>query len=289
MESPKNRVVGFVLITTFLTLILFFSKIQFPSVSLFSILLMWTPALAAFIMSVLGNRPLKEIGWKVEFKWIGIAWCLPVIYALFAYGLLWAVGSISFPNPTFLERAQLTMGIEMQSTWKLIVLAFFFITIVNLVPASVFALGEEIGWRGFMVPEMLKWMGFFKTAFFSGLLWSFWHLPGILSGEYGESSTSLAFRLVCFFLLVLSGSLMLTWLRVGSSSIWPAAIFHATHNGVIQTFFERLHLPTESSVYWTGEFGLGLALTATLLAAGVAILVLGKKGQGRRVSTTDYT
>ncbi len=288
MKTSKNRVIGFVLLTAFFTLTAFLAQVQFPSFSLSSILLMWTPAIAAFIMSWLGKRPLKELGWKVEFKWIGIAWCLPVIYAFLAYGLLWAVDVISFPNPTFLERAQLTMGVEFQSNWKLIVSAFFFITIINLIPATIFALGEEIGWRGFLVPEMLKWIGFFKTAFFSGLLWALWHLPGILSGDYGDANTSMAFRLVCFFVLVLSGALILTWLRVKSSSIWPAAIFHATHNGVIQTFFERLLVPTESSAYWTGEFGLALALTSALLATIVVLLFLRKRGMSRPISMDYY-
>jgi membrane protease YdiL (CAAX protease family) len=39
------------------------------------------------------------------------------------------------------------------------------------------ALGEEIGWRGFLVPELSRKMSFTGTAILSGAVWSCWHYP----------------------------------------------------------------------------------------------------------------
>ena len=43
---------------------------------------------------------------------------------------------------------------------------------VGFVPKTGRALGEEIGWRGFLVPELSKVTGFTGTALINGLMWS---------------------------------------------------------------------------------------------------------------------
>ncbi|MDX5338312.1 MAG: hypothetical protein LPK25_04750, partial [Cyclobacteriaceae bacterium] len=88
----------------------------------------------------------------------------------------------------------------------------------------------------------------------------------ILSGNYGGEATPLAFRLFCFVGMVLAGGVILAWIRLESESIWPVAIFHATHNGVIQAFFERLTIPVELTPYFGGEFGLLIPLFSLVLA-----------------------
>lgn len=57
------------------------------------------------------------------------------------------------------------------------------------------------------------------------------------------------------YLSVSSPSLMLAWLRMKSGTIWSAVIFHTTHNGVIQSFFDLSTANTGSTKYFTGEFG----------------------------------
>ena len=43
--------------------------------------------------------------------------------------------------------------------------------------ASPTATGEEIGWRGFLVPELAKVLPFTGVALVSGLIWASWHYP----------------------------------------------------------------------------------------------------------------
>ena len=125
---------------------------------------------------------------------------------------------------------------------------------------------KEIGWRGFLVPELAKWMSFRKTALVSGAIWCVWHMPPILSGSYGTTDTPRWYQIGCFSAMVLSSAVVLAWLRMKSGSIWPVTIMHATHNGVIQAFFDRITKDSGHTHYFSGEFGVALVLPFAALA-----------------------
>lgn len=66
-------------------------------------------------------------------------------------------------------------------------------------------------------------------------------------------------------MVIASGGVM-AWLRMRSGSIFPVAIMHATHNGVIQTFLDRITFDTGRTAYFAGEFGLALLPGLLLMA-----------------------
>lgn len=266
--KTNPKILFFIILVTGLTLFAHFFGANLPQMFQ-SMLFMWTPGIAAIVASLVYRRSLKEIGWRINWKWMGFAWVIPIVYATVSYGLIWGLDLGKMPNPTFLERAQLTTGFVSESHLAIIAVAFLYITLVNLLPAMLLSLGEEIGWRGFLVPELAKLNSFTSTALISGVIWAAWHLPGILSGNYGGESTPLAFRLFCFVLMVLAGAVILTWIRLESGSIWAVAIFHATHNGVIQAFFERLTVPVEVTPYFSGEFGVAIPLFSLAIAGWI--------------------
>jgi uncharacterized protein len=45
-------------------------------------------------------------------------------------------------------------------------------------------IGEEIGWRGFLVPELVKRHSLPATAIISGFIWAIWHYPVLLFADY---------------------------------------------------------------------------------------------------------
>jgi uncharacterized protein len=261
--SPK--IIQFVVLTAILTLASYFLGERVLG-GVNSLVIMWTPGLAAILISLIHKRSLKEIGWRLNWKWMGLGWIIPIAYATLAYLTIWILGLGDVPNPTFLERAQLTIGFESESSLAIILVAFFYITLVNLLPSMVLGLGEEIGWRGFLVPELTKKNSFITTALVSGTIWAIWHLPGILSGNYGDNTAPLWFRLFCFLIMVLAGAVILAWIRLESGSIWAVAIFHATHNGVIQAFYERLTVFNEFTPYFAGEFGLAIPIFSVVFS-----------------------
>ncbi len=262
----KRRVIFFVIFLIPLTALSHFLSSANLNQNLQSLLIMWTPGIAAIIAGLFTHRSLKKIGWSFSIKWISAGWAIPIIYGFIAYGAVWATGLGGVPNPTFLERARLTLGMSSESDLLIIISAFLYITVVNLIPAMVMSMGEEIGWRGFLVPELTDWIGFKKASWLSGIIWGLWHLPGILSGAYSATGTPLAYQLFCFILMVISTGVILAWLRMKSKSIWPAAIFHATHNGAIQMFFDRITFDTGHTAYFIGEFGLALVPVIMVIA-----------------------
>ncbi len=91
------------------------------------------------------------------------------------------------------------------------------------------ALGEEIGWRGFLVPELAKRMSFARVSLLSGIIWTSWHSPILLFADY-NAGTNRWYALGCFAVTVTAASFLYAWLTLKSGSLWPAALLHASHN-----------------------------------------------------------
>jgi uncharacterized protein len=265
-QTPARRVIYFLLFLLVFTSVVFLLTSRMQGTPIASLLIMWTPGLAAILVSFLTRRSFKEMSWGLRpAKWLLVGWVIPILYGFMAYIPLWLTGLGGVPNPTFLERARLTLNMPTGSDSLVILSAFGFISIVNLLPAMLMSLGEEIGWRGFLVPELSKWIGFQKASLLSGVIWGAWHLPGIFSGDYGSLDTPLVFRLVCFAAMVLFTGVIFAWLRIMSGSLWPVVIMHAVHNNVIQAFFDRITFDTGYTLYFTGEFGIALGISTLLI------------------------
>jgi len=125
-------------------------------------------------------------------------------------------------------------------------------------------LGEEIGWRGFLVPELARAMPLGRVALVSGVIWASWHVPGLLFADY-NGGTPAWYSLLCFTVLVLGASFVFAWIRLRSGSVWPAAILHASHNLWIQGVFDPFTADTGRTAWIIGEFGAALALTGIVI------------------------
>ncbi len=104
--------------------------------------------------------------------------------------------------------------------------------IVSGVTVSFAAFGEEAGWRGYMMPKMIKLWGVGKAVVIGGIIWGIWHWPLTYVGHnfgteyFGYPFTGFAAMCVlCIFM-----GIILTYVTYKSGSIWPAAILHAINN-----------------------------------------------------------
>jgi membrane protease YdiL (CAAX protease family) len=228
--------------------------------------LMWSPGLAALATCGICRIGVGALGWR----WGGTryqleSYLVPFLYSLVAYSLVWLLGLGGVPSRSFLADSQAQFGIAGlgpggAATLRVLLTASFGF------PGSVAsALGEEIGWRGLLVPRLHARFGFTTAALLSGLVWTLWHTPILLFADY-NAGTPAWFALPCFTVLVVSGATIFAWYRLRSGSLWTAAFLHASHNLFIQSIFTPLTEETRGTRYFIDEFGVVLPLLMALLA-----------------------
>ena len=214
---------------------------------LYVLALMWCPGVSALITRFVFQRNLRREGWGLGApRWLALAYLLPIAYATVAYGAVWLLGLGG------VDLSRFTTG-----TATFLVL--------GSIQSLVFATGEELGWRGFLVPTLAKTMSFGRLAVLSGAIWAVWHFPLIIFADY-NSGTATWYALLCFALMVIALGVVLAWLRLRSGSVWPAAILHASHNLFVQGFFDRVTVDKGPTPWLTSEFGAALALTIGVTA-----------------------
>jgi len=205
--------------------------------------LMWCPGTSGLVTRLVFQRNLRGEGWawrRDTFRWAGLAYVLPILYATVAYGLVWAAGLGA------VDMGRFRYSIP------------FFLVAVSL-QSLLSATGEELGWRGFLVPTLARMTGFGRTALISGGIWAAWHVPLIVFADY-NGGTPAWYSTICFVVMVVALGVPFAWLRLRSGSVWPAAILHASHNLFVQGFFDRVTVDTGPTRWLTGEFGAALAL-----------------------------
>ena len=197
------------------------------------------PLVAALLVSVAGGWRSFTAFWRnlvrVRSSWrtYAAALLLPIGLATAAVAITAALGA---PFPADAALARWTDAIEP------FLFAFLFV-----------ALGEEPGWRGFLLPRLQMRMTPLQAALAVAPIWALWHLP--LFGKELPLD-----QLIPFLVSLTSASLVLTWLtnRTGGG-VLPAMLCHATVNAVGAGFlFTFLSGPEKTTLWWinAGMWGL---------------------------------
>jgi membrane protease YdiL (CAAX protease family) len=139
-----------------------------------------------------------------------------------------------------------------------------------LLLASLLALGEEVGWRGFLWPLLRNRYGFLLSSFAVGVVWLIYHVPFVLLGWYGTVSGLPAFT------LALAGfTLFVGVITDRSRSVWPSVVAHGAWNALVATTFavhiDGSRIPAFSGTeHILGEFGWLPAVVMAVIGAGAS-------------------
>lgn len=132
---------------------------------------------------------------------------------------------------------------------------------------ALLALGEEVGWRGFLLTR-LRASGVRRRYLATGLVWAAWHYPLILFAGY--ASSPLPWLSVVLFTVDLAAlGVFLAVLRERTGSLWPAVVGHASHNVWMVQTYPGLAAKGPWYPYFGGESGafIGAAYVVAALVA----------------------
>ena len=123
---------------------------------------------------------------------------------------------------------------------------------------AVLIVGEEVGWRGFALPYLLRRQSALVASLVLGVIWALWHLPNFLLPGYPHRGLPIP----AFVLMVAAYSILFTWLYGRTAgSLTVAVVFHAAIN-----LFSLVD-PDPSRQYWLRA--------AVYSACALAVVLLG--------------
>jgi membrane protease YdiL (CAAX protease family) len=136
-----------------------------PSDSMFLIIAAYSASLAGIILTAIvsGKAGLRQMFRRLLFWRAGIGWWA---FALIAFALLYLGG---------LVLAALYSGSTLSVNLAQPLYMFFPLFIMKFFLDS--GLGEELGWRGFLLPRLQARYSALVSSIIVGIVWGLWHLP----------------------------------------------------------------------------------------------------------------
>lgn len=240
-EYPKSQAVWyFVLVFVLAYAMQFAAMYAYPS-SLYQLSLMavmMIPMLSVLILHKGLGKAKTGIDWKPKkgaVKWFIAAWFAPIF--LVAAGS--AIYYLIFPNQFDIGMgyisAAIPEGTDLQGMTYPIIAATQIISAITYAPPlnMIFALGEEVGWRGYMVPMLTSRLGKKSALIIGGIVWGSWHWPLICgvgynygTGYFGAPFTGMA--AMCLFTVV--AGILLSYLYEKTGSIFAPSLAHGAIN-----------------------------------------------------------
>jgi membrane protease YdiL (CAAX protease family) len=126
------------------------------------------------------------------------------------------------------------------------------------------ALAEELGWRGFLLPQLRKNRGAAVASLIIGVVWFSWHAPLFWSpiGTIVSGQPVTMQAVSAYFGFVVGVSFLFTWLYENTSgSVLLAVLFHASINaGIPFVLFPDLTLAVGASLGEAHRASMNLAI-----------------------------
>jgi membrane protease YdiL (CAAX protease family) len=188
---------------------------------------MLCPAIAAIVVLLASGRDLRDAGlWPrlgQSWRWYLAAFLIPLALVAVATALSVVLGQ-GILDGSLPGLKPLLHGKTLPAGLAPVVLAQT--AVLGSLIGIPFGMGEELGWRGYLLPALLRrGLSPHKAIVVSGVIWGLWHAPLILMGYNYPHTPLLGVAMFCVFTVLLT--YVLAWLRLGSGTTWTAALGHS--------------------------------------------------------------
>ncbi|MFB4299671.1 CPBP family intramembrane glutamic endopeptidase [Actinomadura sp. NTSP31] len=196
------------------------------------------------------RRAWAGVGWRTTPRALLLALVLPAAIAALSYGTAVAVGVARYS----------TDGITLGSALDLV--------IGDLLIGTLFIMGEEIGWRGFLLPLLATALPRGRAWLVTGALHACFHLPLLLLTTTYQSEGNRLIVVPMVLVTITLAGVVYGWLREISGGVWAVSVMHNAFN----TFFETLATSAvvgsaATLAYVTTETGVATLLIVAAVAA----------------------
>jgi membrane protease YdiL (CAAX protease family) len=237
-------------------------SVNSPAWGLLAPIAMWAPALGRFAASRTVDRgftstlTLRRWG-ATGARVILVPLAVPLAVYGAAYAIAWSVGL-----------AHWSPGGGKWTTWPKIAANLLINLSILGVVGTFTAMGEEIGWRGYLQPRLDA----------AGIRWSVvivwlsqisYHAPLVAGAGYLNGSSFFT-SLGLFAVGDLPTSFLFAWMSYRARSLWPAVFLHSFHNTISQWLFPKLFAGGDNEL-WLAEGG--LLPVAGYVVLGTALFV----------------
>ncbi|WP_181420428.1 CPBP family intramembrane glutamic endopeptidase [Curtobacterium sp. MCBD17_023] len=242
--------------------------------------MMFTPVSAALVVAVViqrrrGRALLTELGltgfstrraWR--FAGIGIAGAAVLVVGSWGLGLLFGWVELD-PERSVAKGLIIRVTGEQPPVPMAALAALQLLNLpIGMAVTAVAAAGEEIGWRGWLLPRLLP-LGTPWALIVSGSIWGAWHAPAILLGLNYEQRDLLG--VVMMTVACTGAGVLIGWLRLVSGSLLPCVLAHAALN-VFATYRSALFPPFDQRL--VGPLSItGWMIMILLIAVGAIRVV----------------
>lgn len=200
--------------------------------SLLTTVAMFFPLTASLITQLITKEPIfRNLGISIRINsWWFAGWLLIPVISIAVMGM-----SILMPGAVWSPENETVTAALKQLPGNIGVWGFIGFTMISGLIAgvsinAVFAFGEEIGWRGYLV-KLFEGQSFIRTSIITGGIWGLWHAPIILNGHnYPQHPVAGVFMMTIMCIMLTP---VLLYFRKKSGSVIVPAVMHGTFNGVV--------------------------------------------------------
>jgi membrane protease YdiL (CAAX protease family) len=174
----------------------------------------------------------------------------PVLIGALSFGVAAAFGVVRFPG--------LTAGS----------ISGLLSILVGTVVSTVVLLGEEIGWRGYLLFRLAEVTTPRVAAILTGAFHAFFHLPLLLLTTTYQSAGQRWIVVPMVMITLTLAGVWYGWLRLSSGSIWPVCLSHSVFNNVMESLAGLAIVSSAATMaYVTTETGVATMVIMALVAA----------------------